>query len=179
MGMRQVVVLEPAGSVLVIRQTSLGNGVTSVTTTSNTIAGSNSHGGHEHRPLANGTVSTLSANDHNQNRIVVVRSSSTSSCMTTLSDTNANGNGNCNANNDKINQSITKLSERNDHPRNDHHKNQQDGSNNRTEINSGHRQKIKENSHDSMADSKSEVDQASDSLLRIALVRDSLTLKFL
>lgn len=77
--MRQVVVLEPAGSVLVIRQTSLGSNVTTGNTNSN--AGSNNV--HETHGLANhAAVSTIASNDHNQNRIVVVRSSS-STCMTT------------------------------------------------------------------------------------------------
>ncbi|KAF3429030.1 hypothetical protein E2986_13208 [Frieseomelitta varia] len=77
--MRQVVVLEPAGSVLVIRQTSLGSNVATGNTNSN--AGSNN--AHETHGLANhAAVSTIASNDHNQNRIVVVRSSS-STCMTT------------------------------------------------------------------------------------------------
>ncbi|KAI4472381.1 hypothetical protein M0802_016881 [Mischocyttarus mexicanus] len=74
--MRQVVVLEPAGSVLVIRQTSLssGGGVTG-TNNSNLSGNNNLHDGHTLSVSSNGS------NDHNQNRIVVVRSSST--CMTT------------------------------------------------------------------------------------------------
>lgn len=77
--MRQVVVLEPAGSVLVIRQTSLGSNV--ATGNANSNAGSNN--AHETHGLANhAAVSTIASNDHNQNRIVVVRSSS-STCMTT------------------------------------------------------------------------------------------------
>lgn len=91
-GMRQVVVLEPAGSVLVIRQTSLGggngsgvgNGGTGLANTNNSIGvGSNHHNAHEaHAALTNNGVSTaLAPSDHNQNRIVVVRSSS-STCMT-------------------------------------------------------------------------------------------------
>lgn len=77
--MRQVVVLEPAGSVLVIRQTSLGSNVA----TSNTNSNAGSNNAHETHGLANhAAVSTIASNDHNQNRIVVVRSSS-STCMTT------------------------------------------------------------------------------------------------
>ncbi|KAK0084484.1 hypothetical protein PV325_006934 [Microctonus aethiopoides] len=91
--MRQVVVLEPAGSVLVIRQTSLGpSGVTSVTTTTNpSLGGTNHHNGHDSHAISNGSVS----NDHNQNRIVVVRSSSTT-CMTSTLDNGLliNNNGN-------------------------------------------------------------------------------------
>nr|XP_031827709.1 circumsporozoite protein-like [Nomia melanderi] len=146
--MRQVVVLEPAGSVLVIRQTSLGGGVTTGNTNSN--AGSNN--GHETHGLGNhAAVSTIASNDHNQNRIVVVRSSS-STCMTTTADNHvsANGNGNVNVNvnvNANLNANLngnaggivsktsskvgvggggggggggSKASERNDHPRNDH-----------------------------------------------------------
>lgn len=71
--------LEPAGSVLVIRQTSLGGGVT----TGNTNPNAGSNNGHETHGLGNhAAVSTIASNDHNQNRIVVVRSSS-STCMTT------------------------------------------------------------------------------------------------
>lgn len=94
--MRQVVVLEPAGSVLVIRQTSLGpSAVTSVTTTTNntsiggcvTAANHHHHQHHNahdnHHTVVSNNVTTVS-NDHNQNRIVVVRSSS-ASCMTTVS----------------------------------------------------------------------------------------------
>ncbi|XP_066588029.1 calmodulin-binding transcription activator 2 isoform X2 [Prorops nasuta] len=75
-GMRQVVVLEPAGSVLVIRQTSIGG------SNSNIV----SNGVHE--TLANHAVSSIATSDHNQNRIVVVRSSSTSTspCITTSAD---------------------------------------------------------------------------------------------
>jgi len=72
--MRQVVVLEPAGSVLVIRQTSLsgtGNVNSSPTGTSDT-----------HALVNHAAVSTIASNDHNQNRIVVVRSSTSSTCMT-------------------------------------------------------------------------------------------------
>lgn len=88
--MRQVVVLEPAGSVLVIRQTSLGpSAVTSVTTTTNntSIGGCVTTGNHHHHNAHDSHHTVLSnnvTNDHNQNRIVVVRSSSTS-CMTTVS----------------------------------------------------------------------------------------------
>ena len=95
-GMRQVVVLEPAGNVLLIRQTSLGGGngtnggvsvgsVTGITTTNNSVgSGLNHHNVHETHAsaLTNNAVTTaLASSDHNQNRIVVVRSSS-SSCMT-------------------------------------------------------------------------------------------------
>lgn len=74
-----MVVLEPAGSVLVIRQTSLGGNVA----TSNTNSNAGSNNAHETHGLANhAAVSTIASNDHNQNRIVVVRSSS-STCMTT------------------------------------------------------------------------------------------------
>lgn len=73
--MRQVVVLEPAGSVLVIRQTSLGNGGGNV--------GTNSTGTNDTHALVNhAAVPTIASNDHNQNRIVVVRSSTSSTCMT-------------------------------------------------------------------------------------------------
>ncbi|XP_054009181.1 uncharacterized protein LOC128892672 isoform X2 [Hylaeus anthracinus] len=129
--MRQVVVLEPAGSVLVIRQTSLGGNVTTGNTNSN--AGSNNV--HETHGLANhAAVSTIASNDHNQNRIVVVRSSS-STCMTTTADNhvsaNSNGNVNVNANLNgnaggivsKTSSKVgvgTKVNERNDHLRNDH-----------------------------------------------------------
>ncbi|KZC10428.1 hypothetical protein WN55_01857, partial [Dufourea novaeangliae] len=132
--MRQVVVLEPAGSVLVIRQTSLGGNVT----TSNTNSNAGSNNGHETHGLANhAAVSTIASNDHNQNRIVVVRSSS-STCMTTTADNHvsANGNGKVNVNANlngntgggivsKTSSKIgigggTKLNERNDHLRNDH-----------------------------------------------------------
>lgn len=69
--MRQVVVLEPAGSVLVIRQSSLGN------------VGGNSTGTNDTHALVNhAAVPTIASNDHNQNRIVVVRSSTSSTCMT-------------------------------------------------------------------------------------------------
>ncbi|XP_074113727.1 calmodulin-binding transcription activator isoform X2 [Cotesia typhae] len=102
--MRQVVVLEPAGSVLVIRQTSLGpSAVTSVTTTTNntSIGGCVTTGNHHHHNAHDSHHTVLSnnvTNDHNQNRIVVVRSSSTS-CMTTgengiLVNGNLNNNGN-------------------------------------------------------------------------------------
>lgn len=79
--MRQVVVLEPAGSVLVIRQTSLGSGSGNV--------GSNSTGTNDTHTLVNhAAVPTIASNDHNQNRIVVVRSSTSSTCMTnSVSDT--------------------------------------------------------------------------------------------
>ncbi|XP_057336302.1 calmodulin-binding transcription activator 2 isoform X1 [Microplitis mediator] len=108
--MRQVVVLEPAGSVLVIRQTSLGpSAVTSVTTTTNntsiggcvTAANHHHHQHHNahdnHHTVVSNNVTTVS-NDQNQNRIVVVRSSS-ASCMTTgengiLVNGNLNNNGN-------------------------------------------------------------------------------------
>lgn len=76
--MRQVVVLEPAGSVLVIRQTSLGGG--GVATTGN--VNSSSTGTNDTHALVNHAVSTIASNDHNQNRIVVVRSSTSSTCMT-------------------------------------------------------------------------------------------------
>lgn len=73
--MRQVVVLEPAGSVLVIRQTSLGNNGGNV--------GTNSTGTNDTHALVNhAAVPTIASNDHNQNRIVVVRSSTSSTCMT-------------------------------------------------------------------------------------------------
>lgn len=72
--MRQVVVLEPAGSVLVIRQTSLGSGSGNV--------GVNSTGTNDTHALVNHAVPTIASNDHNQNRIVVVRSSTSSTCMT-------------------------------------------------------------------------------------------------
>ncbi|XP_012282752.1 calmodulin-binding transcription activator 2 isoform X2 [Orussus abietinus] len=85
--MRQVVLLEPAGSVLVIRQTSLGNG--------NSSAGSNGTT-NETAGLSNGGVSALSASDHNQNRIVVVGTSS-ATCMTSSSDPSV-ANGNVNGN---------------------------------------------------------------------------------
>ncbi|KOC66546.1 hypothetical protein WH47_08939 [Habropoda laboriosa] len=127
--MRQVVVLEPAGSVLVIRQTSLGGNVATGNTNSN--AGSNN--AHETHGLANhAAVSTIASNDHNQNRIVVVRSSS-STCMTTTADNhsatngntiNANLNGNTvaigNKTSTKAGGGGTKSNERNDHLRNDH-----------------------------------------------------------
>lgn len=73
--MRQVVVLEPAGSVLVIRQTSLAGG--------NANSGNPGGNPNDNHPLANhhAAVSTIASSDHNQNRIVVVRSSS-STCMT-------------------------------------------------------------------------------------------------
>lgn len=75
--MRQVVVLEPAGSVLVIRQTSPGSGVTSVTTATNSSTISNNpHNVHDTHALTNSTVTSIASNDHNQNRIVVVRSAS-------------------------------------------------------------------------------------------------------
>ncbi|KAI4485372.1 hypothetical protein M0804_006877 [Polistes exclamans] len=98
--MRQVVVLEPAGSVLVIRQTSLSNsgGGGGVTGASNVNLSANNNG-HDGHTLANHvSVSSNACNDHNQNRIVVVRSSST--CMTTTVDENTsnNGNGNINVN---------------------------------------------------------------------------------
>jgi len=69
--MRQVVVLEPAGSVLVIRQTSLSSGgnVNSNPSTNDAL-------------VNHAAVSTIASNDHNQNRIVVVRSSTSSTCMT-------------------------------------------------------------------------------------------------
>lgn len=77
--MRQVVVLEPAGSVLVIRQTSLGGG--GVATTGN--VNSSPTGTNDTHALVNhAAVSTIASNDHNQNRIVVVRSSTSSTCMT-------------------------------------------------------------------------------------------------
>ncbi|KAK1122344.1 hypothetical protein K0M31_009566 [Melipona bicolor] len=134
--MRQVVVLEPAGSVLVIRQTSLGSNVATGNTNSN--AGSNN--AHETHGLANhAAVSTIASNDHNQNRIVVVRSSS-STCMTTTADNhsssangnnvNVNVNGNLNGNSGAIGSKTStkvvagsggsKSNERNDHLRNDH-----------------------------------------------------------
>ncbi|OAD61059.1 hypothetical protein WN48_01127, partial [Eufriesea mexicana] len=131
--MRQVVVLEPAGSVLVIRQTSLGSNVA----TSNTNSNAGSNNAHETHGLANhGAVSTIASNDHNQNRIVVVRSSS-STCMTTTADNhssangnNVNVNGNLNGNTGAIGSKATtkvvvgngasKSNERNDHLRNDH-----------------------------------------------------------
>lgn len=68
--MRQVVVLKPAGSVLVMRQTSINQTANITTNNTNNIRYNDNH-------LNNNTL-----NDHNQNRIVVVRSSSTS-CMTT------------------------------------------------------------------------------------------------
>ncbi|XP_051163662.1 uncharacterized protein LOC127283047 isoform X2 [Leptopilina boulardi] len=93
--MRQVVVLEPAGSVLVIRQTSLAGGVTGVTTSTNSIVGStNSQKTNDTQSITNNSVNNLVSNDHNQNRIVVVRSSS-STCLTSPAD---NGNGNVNVN---------------------------------------------------------------------------------
>jgi hypothetical protein len=73
--MRQVVVLEPAGSVLVIRQTSLGSGVSGNV---NSNPGTND----THALVNHAAVSTIASNDHNQNRIVVVRSSTSSTCMT-------------------------------------------------------------------------------------------------
>lgn len=76
--MRQVVVLEPAGSVLVIRQTSLGGG--GVATTGN--VNSSPTGTNDTHALVNHAASTIASNDHNQNRIVVVRSSTSSTCMT-------------------------------------------------------------------------------------------------
>lgn len=131
--MRQVVVLEPAGSVLVIRQTSLGSNVTTGNTNSN--AGSNN--AHETHGLANhAAVSTIASNDHNQNRIVVVRSSS-STCMTTTADNHSSANGNnININGNLkgnpgaigsktstkvvVGGGVSKSNERNDHLRNDH-----------------------------------------------------------
>lgn len=62
--MRQVVVLEPAGSVLVIRQHSLGS-ASSCATSQSTTTSSNA---------LEATAANTPA-DHNQNRIVVVRSS--------------------------------------------------------------------------------------------------------
>ncbi|XP_033219330.1 calmodulin-binding transcription activator 1 isoform X3 [Belonocnema kinseyi] len=113
--MRQVVVLEPAGSVLVIRQTSLGGGVTGVTANANSIVGStNSQKTNDSQALTNNTVNNLVSNDHNQNRIVVVRSSS-SSCLTSSVDNgnsninlnvSINGNGNVNAKGNQIGSSI-------------------------------------------------------------------------
>jgi len=77
--MRQVVVLEPAGSVLVIRQTSLGGGGVAATGNVN----SNPTGtGDTHALVNHAAVSAIASNDHNQNRIVVVRSSTSSTCMT-------------------------------------------------------------------------------------------------
>ena len=130
--MRQVVVLEPAGSVLVIRQTSLGGNVT----TSNTNSNAGSNNAHETHGLANhAAVSTIASNDHNQNRIVVVRSSS-STCMTTTADNHASANGNVTVNanlngkaggiGNKASSKVgiggggSKANERNDHLRNDH-----------------------------------------------------------
>lgn len=77
--MRQVVVLEPAGSVLVIRQTSLSGG--GVATTGN-VNSSPTSTNDTHALVNHAAVSTIVSNDHNQNRIVVVRSSTSSTCMT-------------------------------------------------------------------------------------------------
>ncbi|RLU27348.1 hypothetical protein DMN91_001149 [Ooceraea biroi] len=80
--MRQVVVLEPAGSVLVIRQTSLAGGGVGGNVNSNPTGTNDTH-------LVNhAAVSTIASNDHNQNRIVVVRSSTSSTCMTSSNERN-------------------------------------------------------------------------------------------
>ncbi|XP_070153866.1 calmodulin-binding transcription activator 2 isoform X3 [Polyergus mexicanus] len=129
--MRQVVVLEPAGSVLVIRQTSLGNNGGNV--------GTNSTGINDTHALVNhAAVPTIASNDHNQNRIVVVRSSTSSTCMTNSADNHASTNGNNNINvNANINGNsggiscksspkvgvgggVCKPNERNDHLRNEY-----------------------------------------------------------
>lgn len=78
--MRQVVVLEPAGSVLVIRQTSLGG--SGVPTTGNVNSTNSAATNDTHALVNHAAVSTIASNDHNQNRIVVVRSSTSSTCMT-------------------------------------------------------------------------------------------------
>ncbi|XP_031783340.1 calmodulin-binding transcription activator 2 isoform X2 [Nasonia vitripennis] len=90
--MRQVVVLEPAGSVLVIRQHSLGSATTtngSCATNQSTTASSNA-------------LEVTAANtpaDHNQNRIVVVRSSALQPPAATSAENNVNNNVNNNNNN--------------------------------------------------------------------------------
>ncbi|OXU27521.1 hypothetical protein TSAR_013596 [Trichomalopsis sarcophagae] len=90
--MRQVVVLEPAGSVLVIRQHSLGSATTtngSCATNQSTTASSNA-------------LEVTAANtpaDHNQNRIVVVRSSALQPPAVTSAENNVNNNNNNNKNN--------------------------------------------------------------------------------
>ncbi|TGZ46222.1 Uncharacterized protein DBV15_09655 [Temnothorax longispinosus] len=147
--MRQVVVLEPAGSVLVIRQTSLsGGGVATTGNVNSSPTGTND----THALVNHAAVSTIASNDHNQNRIVVVRSSTTSStCMTSSADNHASTNGNSNINvNANINGNPGGISckpsskvavgggackphERNDHLRNEH-KNQ-DGVANGNETN--------------------------------------------
>lgn len=75
-----MVVLEPAGSVLVIRQTSLsGGGGVPGNVNSNPVATNDTHALINHTAVSN----PIASNDHNQNRIVVVRSSTSSStCMT-------------------------------------------------------------------------------------------------
>ncbi|KMQ94031.1 calmodulin-binding transcription activator [Lasius niger] len=141
--MRQVVVLEPAGSVLVIRQTSLGSGSGNV--------GVNSTGTNDTHALVNHAVPTIASNDHNQNRIVVVRSSTSSTCMTNSADNHTSTNGNSNINvNANINGNpgginckpsskvgvgggVCKPNERNDHLRNEHKT--QDGIVNSNETN--------------------------------------------
>ncbi|KYN04132.1 hypothetical protein ALC62_04897 [Cyphomyrmex costatus] len=132
--MRQVVVLEPAGSVLVIRQTSLGG--------SGNVNSSPTGTNDTHALVNHAAVSTIASNDHNQNRIVVVRSSTSSTCMTSSADNHVSTNGNSNINiNTNINGNpggisckpsskvgigggACKPNERNDHLRNEH-KNQE------------------------------------------------------
>ncbi|KAL2722757.1 calmodulin-binding transcription activator 2-like isoform X1 [Vespula squamosa] len=131
--MRQVVVLEPAGSVLVIRQTSLSGGGGGGGGGGNNT----NNNGHEGHTLANHVaVSSNASKDHNKNRIVVVRSSSTR-MKTSVDDStspnrkgNINVNGkctggiNCKTSGTVVLGSVSKSAERNDHLRNDH-KNQE------------------------------------------------------
>ncbi|XP_034950967.1 calmodulin-binding transcription activator 2 isoform X2 [Chelonus insularis] len=151
--MRQVVVFEPAGSVLVIRQTSLGtsNVTNASNTVSNTSVETNHHTQHENHTIPNCVVST----DQNQNRIVVIRSSSTS-CMNSTIDNgilfnnnnNFNNNGNVILNDNIINSKPSDIGVNINSIDQSNHTEIQDIKNKNDDINSGNKQKLTEVTHE-------------------------------